>query len=581
MSFLSEFKKLYKPIKTIPWTYGVYFFGQAFDGFQSIFGSQIAAYLISSIENKSEQQLMYWIGGFVIFYVIWVALNWIENIFHTKSLFAVQNHLYDAYLTKYVNADNTKVEKLGTGKSINIINKWISDRSDLLVDGFTWFVVEILTVFYALTVVFFQIPLSYFMILLFLVLLMLLIMIRSASVSKKTRKQSIEVENEIERQKVKIIMSKFEIQQQDKIRQELDTFWNQYTKNRNLRIRNNHIVSWINSLNDAIILGIKIAMYGIIGMGVIKWEYGLSTLVLLIGIFETITHYLWNIRGYITGFARRMTTIEKLLQTEEDIKPVKEKKIAKKYKNQNGDIMLDKISFAYDKNKLFSDFSLHIIGWQRTAFVWPSGSGKTTLIKLLGGYISPDKWQIIVDWQKLSQINIQSYYAHVGYLTQDPSVFDGTIRDNLMYGVQDPDNITEAEVKKVLAGAKCDFIWDFENWRDTEIWERGIRLSGGQKQRLAIAKIMLKNPKIVFLDEPTSAMDSFNEEEVVQALHNLFEWRTVVVVAHRLQTVKQADKIYYLEASDHGAQIIEEWTHNELVKKNGKYKKMLDLQSWF
>ena len=123
MTFLSEIKKLSSPIKKIPLTYGIYFFGQAFDGFQSIFSSQIAAYLISSIENKSEQQLMYGIGGFVVFSIVCVVIAWIENVYHTKSLFKVQNILYDIYFKKYVNADNTKTEKLGTGKSINIINK--------------------------------------------------------------------------------------------------------------------------------------------------------------------------------------------------------------------------------------------------------------------------------------------------------------------------------------------------------------------------------------------------------------------------------------------------------------------------
>jgi len=132
-------------------------------------------------------------------------------------------------------------------------------------------------------------------------------------------------------------------------------------------------------------------------------------------------------------------------------------------------------------------------------------------------------------------------------------------------------------INEIIKLSKCEFIREFEKWLETEIWEKWVRLSGGQKQRLAIAKIMLKNPNIIFLDEPTSALDSFNEELVSEALNNLFKWKTVIVVAHRLQTVKSADKILLFEQWN----IIEEGTHYELIKLNWKYKKMLDLQSGF
>jgi ABC-type multidrug transport system fused ATPase/permease subunit len=125
--------------------------------------------------------------------------------------------------------------------------------------------------------------------------------------------------------------------------------------------------------------------------------------------------------------------------------------------------------------------------------------------------------------------------------------------------------------------AKCEFIYEFEHGLETEIGERGVKLSGGQKQRLAIAKIMLKNPEIILLDEPTSALDSINEESITEALHNLFQGRTVIVVAHRLQTVKQSDIIFYIE----DGKILEQGSHDTLVLQKGKYKKMLDLQSGF
>ena len=224
---------------------------------------------------------------------------------------------------------------------------------------------------------------------------------------------------------------------------------------------------------------------------------------------------------------------------------------------------------------VFDNFSLDIDGWKKTALVWESGSGKTTLMKLIAWYISPDKWEILVDWQNIWEVNVYDYFSHIWFLTQDPSVFDWTIYDNLVYALKEKP--TDAKLKKVIKAAKCEFIYDFAEWLQTEIWEKGVRLSWWQKQRLAIAKIMLKNPDIILLDEPTSALDSFNEEEISQALNNLFEWKTVIIVAHRLQTVKSADRILLFEKW----KVIEEWTHQSLIRKNWKYKKMLDLQSGF
>jgi ABC-type multidrug transport system fused ATPase/permease subunit len=135
----------------------------------------------------------------------------------------------------------------------------------------------------------------------------------------------------------------------------------------------------------------------------------------------------------------------------------------------------------------------------------------------------------------------------------------------------------DEKIEAALRWAHCDFVWELEYGLDTEIGERGVRLSWWQKQRLAIAKIFLKNPEIILLDEPTSALDSFSEEHITKALDELFVGRTVVIIAHRLQTVKKADEIIVLE----GGQVVEHWNHEELIKKWWLYNKMLELQSGF
>lgn len=183
------------------------------------------------------------------------------------------------------------------------------------------------------------------------------------------------------------------------------------------------------------------------------------------------------------------------------------------------------------------------------------------------------KGKLLIDGQDITDIRLDSYYPHIGYLTQEPSVFDGTIEENLLYSVKR--KLQKKEVEKAIELAECQFIYDLEHGIKTEIWERWIRLSGWQKQRLAIAKIFLKDPEIILLDEPTAALDSYSEQKVAKAFEHLFEGRTVIVIAHRLQTVKSADDIIVLDKW----RIVERGTHQELIKLWKKYAGMVDLQS--
>lgn len=229
------------------------------------------------------------------------------------------------------------------------------------------------------------------------------------------------------------------------------------------------------------------------------------------------------------------------------------------------------------------DFSLSIEGKKKTAFVGASWAGKTTLIKLIAWYLHPNVGKIIVDQQTLptpdinenDSIKLQEYYMYIGYLTQEPSIFYGTIRENLIYGFCW--NVSDDMIQQVLSKSQCQFVYDFDKALDTQIGEKWIKLSGWQRQRLAIAKIMLKNPQIILLDEPTSALDSISEQAVTQAFHELFKNRTVIIIAHRLQTVKEADDIIVLEKGT----IVQRGTHQELARISGTYKTMLELQSGF
>ncbi len=243
-----------------------------------------------------------------------------------------------------------------------------------------------------------------------------------------------------------------------------------------------------------------------------------------------------------------------------------------KFVQKNISIIFDNVSLAYDDKKVLENFSLLIPHGKKIALVGKSGSGKTTIAKLVSGYMYPDSGKVYVDEQDITLLSLKSYYKHIGYLTQEPMIFDGSIKENLMYALTDA-QVGDSVLWDALKSAQCEFVTDLS----TQIGEKGIRLSGGERQRLAIAKLMLKNPEIIILDEPTSALDSFSEEKITKALDELFKGRTVIIIAHRLQTIKKADKILVIEEG----KIIEEGKHDDLIAKKGTYFKMVELQSGF
>ncbi len=345
------------------------------------------------------------------------------------------------------------------------------------------------------------------------------------------------------------------------------------TKKRSLYVEGNYLIP------NLLVFLLYLCLFYIVGYGIFDTTYTFSDFVFFASTLSLLDWTLEVSSTAIKDFFQDYSQIEQLWETFDRI-PKNLYTEGKDFTYIQWNIIVQKVNFWYEDNSVFDNFSLELKWGTKTAFVGESGWGKTTLIKLLAGYLRTDSGEIIIDGQKLSEVKLTDYYRHIGYLTQEPSVFDGTVWENLTYALddnQEEDDQREQRIHEIIQLAKCEFIYEFEHWLQTEIGERWVRLSGWQKQRLAIAKIMLKNPNIILLDEPTSALDSFNEELVTEALHNLFKWRTVIVVAHRLQTVKNADRILYIE----WGQVIEDGTHTSLIKKNGNYKKMLDLQSGF
>jgi ATP-binding cassette subfamily B protein len=232
----------------------------------------------------------------------------------------------------------------------------------------------------------------------------------------------------------------------------------------------------------------------------------------------------------------------------------------------HGDISFEHVSFSYDNGeKVFSDINIHIAPGETVALVGPSGGGKTTLCHLLPRFYEPESGRITIDGRDIKEYTLLSLRSSIGIVQQDTYLFAGTIRDNIAYGDFDA---TDEMIRGAAKNASIDeFIDSLPEGLDTYVGERGVTLSGGQKQRIAIARIFLKNPRILILDEATSALDNATEIAIQGALEKLSTDRTTLIVAHRLSTVQNADKIMTL--TENG--IEEEGTHEELLDKGGLY----------
>ncbi len=570
-----KFKRFFSPLKGNLRTFTKNVFVSCFYSFFTILTVEVFKRATTLIQNNDAE----WVKNLIIVYVIIIVVFIIFNRF-TRQTEASLRHDSKRLIQKKVfpvffKLDNTSVEKLGTWRIQQVMDTGMSNWRELfkkLTQKIPDLIILSLFVLYQI----FQIWWWKYIVIFFLLFWFVFLIV--TALNKKWlswRKKKEIINGEHSRQFVKMIMSKMEIVQNNQENTEIqkDDKILQDIKNCDLHI---NTVWWFlyRTWNFfSLMLNIFILYYW---WTIVKYWGDLSLFVWLLASATLFQKVLDSSIILYKEFTNEFTAVQRLWDTFDEIPNMKNKYTESTFKYKKWDIRIDNISFSYDnKSDVFDKFSLNIDGWKKTALVWESGSWKSTLVKLIAWYISPDEWEILVDGQNISEVNVYDYFSHIWFLTQDPSVFDWTIYDNLVYALKNQP--TDTKLKKVIEAAKCEFIYDFTEWFQTENWEKWVRLSWWQKQRLAIAKIMLKNPDIILLDEPTSALDSFNEEEISQALNNLFEWKTVIIVAHRLQTVKSADRILLFE----DWKVIEDWTHQSLIRKNWKYKKMLDLQSGF
>nr|WP_298793456.1 ABC transporter ATP-binding protein [uncultured Allomuricauda sp.] len=240
----------------------------------------------------------------------------------------------------------------------------------------------------------------------------------------------------------------------------------------------------------------------------------------------------------------------------------------------HGDMIFDNVSFAYEEDKeVLHDISFKVKSGQVIALVGSSGSGKSTIAGLAASFLNPDSGTITIDGKDMSKVNLNSFRQHLGVVLQDDFLFEGTIKENILFPRP---NASEDQLQKAVKAAYVDeFTNRFDEGLDTLIGERGVKLSGGQRQRIAIARAVLADPRILILDEATSNLDTESEALIQKSLAELTKGRTTFVIAHRLSTIRKADQILVIE----NGRIAEQGTHEELIASEGRYYNLFTYQA--
>ena len=327
--------------------------------------------------------------------------------------------------------------------------------------------------------------------------------------------------------------------------------------------------------STALLLGITSA--GIMGIGssmIIRGEITIGdflAFVLYLGFLVAPITQMSNIGSQMTEALAGLDRMEEILRLDKEGKESGRTVVLNGIK---GDVMFENVSFAYEEGKeVLKNISFMAEPGSVTALVGSSGSGKTTIAGLVASFLSPQEGAVRVDGVDLSKVTLGSYRSQLGVVLQDDFLFEGPIRENILFANPEA---TEGELIEAVEAAHVkEFVDRFDEGLETLIGERGVKLSGGQRQRVAIARALLADPKILILDEATSSLDTESELYIQESLARLMRGRTTFVIAHRLSTIRRADQILVIE----DGKIVEQGNHEALIEKEGRYYQLHTYQT--
>ncbi len=306
---------------------------------------------------------------------------------------------------------------------------------------------------------------------------------------------------------------------------------------------------------------------------VLGWEISLAVLFLFFAYCSYIYFPIWFIFDSLNDLQQNYTKIKKFYTDIESLnQDINEKENGKKeFWQVEWNIEFINLSFGYlEEKKIFQDLSFSIKQGEKVAFVWNTGAWKSTITSLLFRLWDISSWKILLDGEDIYNYSKQSLRKHIWLVSQDNSLFNTTIKENLEHAFgADIIDVKEKSkrINEALKKAHAHFVFDLKDWVDTVIWERWLKLSWGEKQRLSIARLFIKNPEVLILDEATSALDNKTEKYIQASLDELMKWKTSIIIAHRLTTIQNADRIFMLEEG----KIVEAWNYSELMWKKWKF----------
>ncbi|MEC2057728.1 ABC transporter ATP-binding protein [Peribacillus psychrosaccharolyticus] len=326
----------------------------------------------------------------------------------------------------------------------------------------------------------------------------------------------------------------------------------------------------ISPFMTTIMMMILVILIGYGGIRVASGALTAGTLVaIIIYMFQIVVPFS-QMASFFTAFQKALGATDRI----QHLLNLEQESYAGNEGVMHGDLTFDQVVFSYEHSKpILTSVSFTVPATSTIALVGPSGGGKTTIFSLIERFYQPDSGNVTIGGVKISDFDLSLWRSQIGYVSQDSPVMTGTVRDNICYGVGR--DITDEEVRNAASMANADrFIEKLPNSYDTEVGERGVMLSGGQRQRIAIARAILRDPRILLLDEATSNLDSESEQLVQYAIKNLMKGRTTLIIAHRLSTVIEADQLLVLEEG----RITGRGTHRQLLESHDLYKKLASQQ---
>jgi ATP-binding cassette subfamily B protein len=345
----------------------------------------------------------------------------------------------------------------------------------------------------------------------------------------------------------------------------------------NVRTRGRHVDS-LNAIFGSSAFVVFMSTVLVITMSVtwlvLQGNLGVDKIALYAALFQMVVGSVQQLLNILPQFSKSMASVRSIGEILE-CPDLEENEGKTKLTEVKGYIDFRNISFSYSEQKrpAVADFELSVSPGACVAFVGESGSGKSTLMQLAIGFLRPQSGQILLDGIPMDSLDMRTWRRHIAMVPQNTILFSGTIRDNIGYGL---DPITDEDIWQAIQVANLtSVIEELPQKLDTRVGENGLKLSGGQRQRLAIARAVIRNPKVIILDEATSALDVISEHEVQTAIENLIHGRTTFIVAHRLSTIRQANLVVVMDEG----RAIEIGSPDELQAAGGAFAKLKSLQS--